>query len=49
MAQLGARAKFFHYAADHAFFNDTRAEVYDAAASADAWQKILAFYAKNLG
>jgi len=27
------------YDADHAFFNDTRPEVYDAQAAADAWQK----------
>ena len=34
---------------DHAFFNDARPEVYDAAASADAWQKSLAFFDKHLG
>lgn len=35
------------YEADHAFFNNTRPEVYDAAASADAWQKALAFFRKH--
>src|ERR1044072_3881149 len=28
------------YDADHAFFNDTRPEVYDADAAADAWRKV---------
>ncbi|CAN5540757.1 dienelactone hydrolase family protein [soil metagenome] len=32
----------------HAFFNDTRSEVYDAAASADAWQKTLALFRSEL-
>ena len=34
--------------ADHAFFNDTRAEVYDAESSADAWQRTLAFLREHL-
>jgi carboxymethylenebutenolidase len=29
--ELGKRATFFHYAAKHAFFNDTRPEVFSAA------------------
>jgi carboxymethylenebutenolidase len=33
---------------DHAFFNDERPEVYDAAASAAAWQRTLALFAANL-
>lgn len=33
---------------DHAFFNDTRPEVYDADASADAWRRTLAFLRANL-
>jgi carboxymethylenebutenolidase len=32
----------------HAFFNDTRPEVYDAGDAADAWEKTLAFLAKSL-
>ncbi|MBW4652761.1 MAG: dienelactone hydrolase family protein [Kaiparowitsia implicata GSE-PSE-MK54-09C] len=32
----------------HAFFNDTRPEVYNAEAAADAWQRTLAFLADNL-
>jgi carboxymethylenebutenolidase len=33
---------------DHAFFNDTRPEVYDLAAAEDAWKKTVAFLRKNL-
>jgi len=34
--------------ADHGFFNDTRKEVYDPAAAADAWQRVLNFYGQYL-
>ncbi|MGI8567318.1 MAG: dienelactone hydrolase family protein [Pyrinomonadaceae bacterium] len=33
---------------DHAFFNDTRPEVYDARAAADAWKRTLAFFRQHL-
>ena len=47
---LGVDATFHHYAgADHAFFNDTRPEVYDAAASALAWQRTIDFLHARLG
>ena len=36
------------YDADHAFFNDTRPEVYDAAAAADAWRRVLDLFKKHL-
>lgn len=36
------------YEADHAFFNDTRPEVYDAEAAKDAWTKVIAFFNENL-
>ncbi|HLN96880.1 MAG TPA: dienelactone hydrolase family protein [Pyrinomonadaceae bacterium] len=36
------------YDADHAFFNDTRPEVYDAEASADAWRRVLGLFKKHL-
>jgi carboxymethylenebutenolidase len=35
--------------AEHAFFNDTNAERYNAAAAKDAWPRVLAFLKKNLG
>lgn len=34
--------------AQHAFFNDTRPEVYNAEASADAWQRTIAFLRRHL-
>jgi len=34
---------------DHAFFNDTRPEVYSQAAAQDAWRRVLDFFSKNLG
>ena len=37
------------YDADHAFFNDTRPEVYDAEAAADAWRRVLEHFRKHLG
>ncbi len=36
------------YDADHAFFNDTRPEVYDPEASADAWQRVLKLFGETL-
>ena len=35
--------------AQHAFFNDTRAESYNAEAAADAWEKTLAWFSGHLG
>lgn len=37
------------YDADHAFFNDTRPQVYDAEAAADAWRRVLKHFGKHLG
>ena len=34
--------------ADHAFFNDTRPEVYKAEFAADAWQRTIAFLRRHL-
>jgi carboxymethylenebutenolidase len=36
------------YDADHAFFNDTRPEVYNAVAAKDAWRRVLEHFRKNL-
>lgn len=36
------------YDADHAFFNNTRPEVYDAGAAKDAWRRVLEHFRKNL-
>jgi carboxymethylenebutenolidase len=49
LTALGKPHEFHTYPnSDHAFFNDTRSEVYDAAASKDAWQKTLEFFRKHL-
>src|SRR5436190_6278506 len=36
------------YDADHAFFNDTRPEVYDATATRDAWALVIGSFRDNL-
>ncbi len=36
------------YNADHAFFNDTRPEVYDATAASDAWALVIGFFNDKL-
>jgi carboxymethylenebutenolidase len=49
LTALGKRHEFHTYPnADHAFFNDTRPEVYDAAAAEDAWARTLAFFGREL-
>jgi len=37
------------YDTDHAFFNDTRPQVYNAEAAADAWRRVLEHFRKHLG
>jgi carboxymethylenebutenolidase len=47
---LGKSATLYIYeGADHAFFNDTRPEVYDAEAATTAWQRTLDFLHTRLG
>ena len=36
------------YDADHAFFNDTRPQAYDAEAAADAWRRVLEHFGNYL-
>lgn len=36
------------YNADHAFFNDTRPEVYDETAAGDAWDLVVGFFSDRL-
>lgn len=36
------------YEADHAFFNNTRPEVYNETAAKDAWSKVVGFFNDNL-
>ncbi len=44
----GKKVEIHIYPADHAFFNDTRKEVYDAKAAKDTWTKMLTFYRANV-
>ena len=46
---LGKAAEFHIYpGTDHAFFNDTRPEVYDPGAAADAWRRTVRFFREHL-
>jgi carboxymethylenebutenolidase len=50
LKQLGKDVEFFMYdGADHAFFNDTRPEVYDELAASTAWVRTLEFLRAKLG
>ena len=49
LREAGKRASFqIHDDVDHAFFNDTRPEVYDAKAAGRAWADTLAFFRAEL-
>ena len=49
LRQLGKPVEVHIYPeTDHAFFNDTRPEVYNAEAAADAWQRTIEFLRKYL-
>jgi len=50
LKSLGKEAEIHIYPnTDHAFFNDTRPEVYDAEASKQSWERTLAFFRRHLG
>ena len=44
----GGSFEVHEYDAGHAFFNDTRVQVYDAACAKQAWERSLAFLRKQL-
>ena len=44
----GATPEIYRYAADHAFFNQARGEVYDAACANAAWERSIAFLRRRL-
>jgi carboxymethylenebutenolidase len=49
LKQAGVETDFTIYpGCDHAFFNDTRKEVHDVAAAADAWRRVQTFLEKHL-
>ena len=49
MKAAGNPPELVRYEADHAFCNERRAEVYDANAANQAWERMLAVLGKNLG
>jgi carboxymethylenebutenolidase len=50
LKDLGKTVEFFIYPnTDHAFFNDTRPEVYDEEAAHTAWNRTLSFLRGHLG
>ena len=50
LKELGKQIEAHIYpGTDHAFFNDTRPEVYDADAADDAWRRTVQFLRKHLG
>ncbi len=49
LRELGKSADIYVYdGTHHAFFNDTRPEVYDAEASSTAWNRLLPFFAEHV-
>jgi carboxymethylenebutenolidase len=49
LTKAGKKHEFKTYpGVNHAFFNDTRPDVYDAKAAADSWAKTVAFFRANL-
>jgi len=48
MQAAGRSPEIFRYAAQHAFFNQLRPEVYDAACAALAWERMIAFLGRHL-
>jgi len=47
-AQYNLPVETISYEADHAFFNDTRPEVYNAEAAADAWRRVQEHFRNHL-
>ena len=49
LEQVGVNVEVVTYGgADHAFFNDTRKEVYDEEAAQDAWKRMLIFFRNHV-
>ncbi len=49
LQSLGKSVEMHSYTdTDHAFFNDTRPEIYDPAAAADAWRRTIDFFRQHL-
>ncbi|MEJ5999575.1 dienelactone hydrolase family protein [Paucibacter soli] len=48
MRAAGAQPEIYHYQADHAFFNNARPEVFDAACAQLAWERSIGFLRRHL-
>jgi len=46
-SKYGLPVEAVSYDADHAFFNDTRPEVYNAEAAKDAWERVLKLFEEH--
>jgi carboxymethylenebutenolidase len=46
--KLKVPAEIYRYHAHHAFFNERRPEVFDAACAKQAWERTIAFFGKHL-
>ena len=46
-SKYGLPVEAVSYDADHAFFNDTRPEVYNAEAAKDAWERVLKLFGEH--
>jgi len=49
LQKTGTPAEIYRYNAAHGFFNERRAEVYDANAASLAWDRMMAFFTRHLG
>lgn len=49
LQKTGAPAEIHRYDAAHGFFNERRADVYDANAASLAWDRMMAFFTQHLG
>ncbi|MFQ5998621.1 MAG: dienelactone hydrolase family protein [Candidatus Bathyarchaeia archaeon] len=50
LKKLGKQAEIHIYpGVDHAFFNDTRSDVYSRQAAEDSWKRVISFFSKHLG
>ena len=47
--QAGKHVEAYFYNAGHAFFNDTRPQVYSRADAHDAWKRTIEFFNRSLG
>jgi carboxymethylenebutenolidase len=48
LREMGKEVDVAIYPADHAFFNDTRPEVYNAEAADDAWRRTIELFRRSL-